>query len=134
MSEIELLFCALAGCTPHKTVHPEIASFTLPMYSYNTCSKKRAHTGCTPPKIVHPAVEMCTPGAGCTLNFGHCYVNKIKSLFLYLVFFSLSNMHKLNKIKLQHSSFPISTNETFRRSGTPPRGVIIGPKPCKQLI
>ena len=23
-------------------------------------------------EIVHPAVKMCTPGAGCTLNFGHC--------------------------------------------------------------
>ena len=34
-------------------------------------SKKRAHTGCTPLKMVHPAVEMCTSGAGCTLNFGH---------------------------------------------------------------
>ena len=30
------------------------------------------HTGCKPPKIMHPSEEMCTPGAGCTLNFGHC--------------------------------------------------------------
>ena len=43
-----------------------------PIYSNNRWLKKRAHTGCTPPKIVHPAMEMCTPGAGCTLNFGHC--------------------------------------------------------------
>ena len=34
--------------------------------------KKCPHAGCTPPKIVHPAAEMCTPGAGCTPNFGHC--------------------------------------------------------------
>ena len=34
-------------------------------------SKKRAHSECTPPKIVHPAAEICAPGAGCTLNFGH---------------------------------------------------------------
>ena len=38
-------------------------------------AKKRAHTGCTPPKIVHPAVEMCTPGAGCTLNFVHWMIS-----------------------------------------------------------
>ena len=71
VSEIKLLFCALAGCTSHKTVHPEIYLCTLPIYTNNTWLKKRAHTGCTPPKIVHPAMEMCTPGAGCTLNFGH---------------------------------------------------------------
>ena len=34
-------------------------------------STKRAHSGCTPQKTVHPAAEMCTPGAGCTLNFGY---------------------------------------------------------------
>ena len=72
VSEIKLLFCALTGCTSHKTVHPEIAPCTLPIYSNDKWLKKRAHTGCTTPKIVHPAVEMCTPGAGCTLNFGHC--------------------------------------------------------------
>ena len=73
VSEIKLLFCALAGCTSYKTVHPEIASCTLPIYGNNKWLKKRAHTGCTPPKIVHPVVEMCAPGAGCTLNFGHCH-------------------------------------------------------------
>ena len=26
------------------------------------------------PKTVHLAMEMCTPGAGCTLNFEHCIV------------------------------------------------------------
>ena len=72
VSEIKLLFCALTGCTSHITVHPGIAPCTLPIYSNNKWLKKRAHTECTPPKIVHPAVEMCTPGAGCTLNFGHC--------------------------------------------------------------
>ena len=54
-----------------KTVHPEIAPCTLPIYRNDKLLKKRAHTGCTPPKIVHPAMEMYTPGAGCTLNFGH---------------------------------------------------------------
>ena len=76
VSEIKLLDCAFAGCTSHKTVHPEIAPCTLPIYSNNKCLKKRAYTGCTPPKIVHPAMEMCMPGAGCTLNFEHCKVSK----------------------------------------------------------
>ena len=57
--EIKLLFCALAGCTSHKTVHPEIAPCTLRIYSNNKWPTKRAHTECTPPKIVHPAMEMC---------------------------------------------------------------------------
>ena len=35
VSEIKLLFCALAGCTSHKTVHPEIAPCTLLIYSNN---------------------------------------------------------------------------------------------------
>ena len=34
--------------------------------------KKCTHTRCTSPKIVHPSVKICAPGAGCTLNFGHC--------------------------------------------------------------
>ena len=63
VSEIKLLFCELAGCTSHKTVHPEIAPCTLPIYSNNKWLKKRAHTGCTPSKIVHPSMEMCTQGA-----------------------------------------------------------------------
>ena len=71
VSEIKHLFCALTVCTSYETVHPEIAPCTLPIYSNNKWLKKRAHTGCTPAKIVHPAVEICTPGAGCTLNFGH---------------------------------------------------------------
>ena len=72
MSEIKLLFCVHTGCTSPKTVHPEIALCSLPIYRNDKLLNKRAHTGCTPSKIVHPAVKMCTPGAGCTLNFGHC--------------------------------------------------------------
>ena len=78
VSEIKLLLCALTGCTSPKSVHPENGPCTLPIYSNTKWLKKRAHTGCTPPKIVHPAVKMCTPGAGCTLNFGHC----LRMLFL----------------------------------------------------
>ena len=58
VSEIKLLGCALAGCTSHKTVHPEIAPCTLQIYSNNKWLKKRAHTGCTPPKIVHPVCRV----------------------------------------------------------------------------
>ena len=83
MSEIKLLFCALAGCTSHKTVHPEIAPCTLPTYSNNKWLKKRAQSGCKPPKIVHPATIMCTPGAGCTLNFGHCGVPQFFFRFFF---------------------------------------------------
>ena len=42
--------------------------------------KKSAHSGCTPPKIVHPAAEMGSPGAGCTLNFGHCIKTQLLKL------------------------------------------------------
>ena len=44
MSEIKLSFCALAGCTSHKTVHPEIATCTLPIYSNDKWLKKNVHT------------------------------------------------------------------------------------------
>ena len=67
-----LLFCALTGCTSPKSVHPEIAPCTLPIYSNNIKLKKREHSRCTPLEIVHPAMEICTPGAGWTLNLGHC--------------------------------------------------------------
>ena len=72
VSEIKVLFCAPTGCTSLKTVHPGFSPCTLLLCSNDKLSKKRAHSGCTPPKIVHPAAEMCAPGAGCTLNFGHC--------------------------------------------------------------
>ena len=71
VSEIKVLFCAPTGCTSLKTVHPGFSPCTLLLCSNDKLSKKRAHSGCTPPKIVHPAAEMCAPGAGCTLNFGH---------------------------------------------------------------
>ena len=81
MSEIKLIFCALTGCTSPKTVHPENGPCTLPIYSNTKWLKKRAHTGCTPSKIVHPALKMCMPGAGCTLNFGHCKVSLISEVY-----------------------------------------------------
>ena len=69
VSEIKVLFCAFTGCTSPESVRPGISLFTLYICSYNNWLKKRAHTKCTPLKIVHPAVNMCAPGAGCTLNF-----------------------------------------------------------------
>ena len=81
MSEIKVLFCAPTRCTSPETVRPEISSCTLLICSYNNWLKKGAHTGCTPPKIVHPAVKMCAPGAGCTLNFGHCHYTYTLSVF-----------------------------------------------------
>ena len=50
--------------------------------------KKRTHSGCTPPKTVHLATEMCTLGAGCTLNFGQYIFDIIiyfHSITLYYV-------------------------------------------------
>ena len=47
-----------------------------------------AQKTCTHSKIVHPAVEMCTPGAGCTLNFGHY---KTILLFFCQHFYKLYN-------------------------------------------
>ena len=58
------------GCYGVNMVHHNEQCPKLSFYFVHSL-KKRAHTGCTPPKIMHPAVEMCTPGAGCTLNFGH---------------------------------------------------------------
>ena len=85
MSKIKVLFGALTDSICPKTVRLGICPCTLSICSYNNWLKKRAHTGCTPPKIVHPSVKMCAPGAGCTLNFGHCisaYTNVIMILFL----------------------------------------------------
>ena len=97
MSEIKLLFCALAGCTSHKTMHPEIALCTLPICSNSKWHKKRAHTGCTPLKIMHPAVEMCTPGAWCTLNFGHCL--DVRHCWKYV--------HAYQNVRMSHRSWSI---------------------------
>ena len=76
VSEIKLLDCAPAGCTPHETVHPGTSPCTLLIYSNDKWLKRCAQSGCTPLKIVHPTLKMCTPGAGCMLNFGHCMYMK----------------------------------------------------------
>ena len=37
-------------------------------------------------KPVHPATKMCTPGAGCTLNFEHCIGPILKTQGMLAVF------------------------------------------------
>ena len=71
VSEIKVVLCAPTGCNSLKSVHPAIYPCTLLICCNDKQLKKRAHSGCTPSEIVHPTAEMCTPGAGCTLNFGH---------------------------------------------------------------
>ena len=77
--KLRFIFFAFTGCTSLESVRPELSPCTQFICSYNEWLKKRAHTGCTPPKIVHPAVNMCAPDAGYTLNFGHCWVVKIRN-------------------------------------------------------
>ena len=45
-----------------KMLHPAICSYV----TIKTCLKVE--------KIMHTPAEMCTPGAGCTLNFEHCVI------------------------------------------------------------
>ena len=77
VSEIKVLSCAPTGCTFPKTVHSEIYPCSLLICSNGKQLKKRAQSRCTPPKNVHQSAKMCAPGAGCTLNFGHCVIMKI---------------------------------------------------------
>ena len=72
VSEIKLFDFAPAGCTPSEAVHPGSSPCTLLVCSNDKWLKKCAQSECTSLKIVHPALKMCTPGAGCMLNFGHC--------------------------------------------------------------
>ena len=72
VSEIKLFDYAPAGCTPSETVHPGTSPCTLLICRNDKWLKKCARSGCTSLKIVHLALKMCTPGAGCMLNFGHC--------------------------------------------------------------
>ena len=73
--EIKVLFCAPLGCTHIETLHPGIFLCTpLVEYCNENWVKKCAHIGRTRPKNVHLAVEICAPGAECTLNFEHCEI------------------------------------------------------------
>ena len=63
VSEIKLLDCAPAGCTPRESVHPGTFPCTLLICSDDKWLKKCAQPGCTALKIVHPALKMCTQGA-----------------------------------------------------------------------
>ena len=69
--EINLLFCAPLGCIHLETMQTRIFLCTPLVYSYDYCVKKCTHIGRTCPKNVRPAVQMCAPGAVCTVNFEH---------------------------------------------------------------
>ena len=61
-----------------KMVHPAICSCASHYISRRNIKaylkvEKSMHTpGAHVSKSMHPAAKMCTQGAGCTLNFGHC--------------------------------------------------------------
>ena len=62
----------LPGAEVGYCVHPECESCAHRLrYTLNN-RENGAYTGCTALKIMHPALNSCTQGAGCTLNFEHC--------------------------------------------------------------
>ena len=69
--EIKIIICAPLG----PKCAPEIVPVHSPMHMYYKKLKKCAHIGRTVPKMVCPMTELCTPGAGCTVNFEHCMSN-----------------------------------------------------------
>ena len=71
VSEIKLLFFALTGCTSLKTVPPESAPCTLPIYSNNI---KIAQKTCT--HRVHTPEKR----PRCTLNFGELHILPYKHI------------------------------------------------------
>ena len=72
MFEIKDLICAPAGCIALKTHAPGCVSMSSFIYNYIKKCGKSMHLPCAQLiKPVHPANKMCTPGAGCTLNFEH---------------------------------------------------------------
>ena len=80
-SKLRFYFVHLPGAkTPH-SVHPAICPCVAHCISLFKSWKRPAHTGCTAFKPMHPAAELCTPGAGCTLNFEHCL---LKGLLFHL--------------------------------------------------
>ena len=72
--EIQVLFCAHAGCMAFKKYAPG-GRFNI-TFSLKEFKKSMHLTGAQVLKSVHPATKMYTPGAGCTLNFEHCCLYK----------------------------------------------------------
>ena len=69
--KIKVIFCAPSGRTGSYIVHPDACPCTPLVYIHINSLKKRAHIGRTAQKNVRPSMEMCAPGAVCTLNFEH---------------------------------------------------------------
>ena len=73
-------------------MHPGIFLCTPLVYSYDNWVKKCAHIGHTCAKNVRPALEMCAPGAECTVNFfEHWYV--IERYVCLIVFMVIAQTH-----------------------------------------
>ena len=75
VSEIQVFYCAHAGCKGSQNRAPDILFMCSPLYKgiIVIYVRKSLHTlGAQVMKSVHPAAKVCTPGAGCILNFEHC--------------------------------------------------------------
>ena len=57
-----------SGALPSKTMHPEVCQGVNFQIIILKIWEKHAPAGAQVLKPVHPAINMCTPGAGCTLN------------------------------------------------------------------
>ena len=81
--EIKHLFCAHPGAEGLKIVHPANCPCVLAYIMYRNALKYlKVHSpGAQVAKCVHPGAKWCTPGAGCTLDFEHCYYHA-KTVFL----------------------------------------------------
>ena len=83
MFEINVLYCAPAGCTGSQNRAPGSLSMGSSLYKGIDRLEKNMHTpGAQVQKSVCPTAKMCTQGAGCTLNFEHCIWTKQRELFL----------------------------------------------------
>ena len=80
-------------------MHPGIFLCTPLVYSHDNWVKKRAHIGRTCAKNVRPALEMCAPGAECTVNFEHClYTSNLLTLGSHPEAWALLQLHWLTQL------------------------------------
>ena len=78
MVEINVLYCAHAGCRGNQNCAPAVCACDLP-YIKVLYVRKGMHTpGAQVLKSVHPAAKMCTQGAGCTLLLYGALIKKIE--------------------------------------------------------
>ena len=82
MFEIQDLSCSPTGCIGFEKHAPGSVSMGPFLYDYvDNLKKKSMHLpGVQVITPLHPATKMCTPVAGCTLNFEHCRLIKKKRL------------------------------------------------------